>query len=130
MSSAEDVARSVLGDEQVRETNASITDFNASWQEYLSQIAGAMWAREGLDRRTKSAVTLALLTALGREEELAVHVRVARRNGMTREEIAETFIHTSLYTGVPFVRAAFAIAGRVLDEKEGVAPEGAGPPAG
>lgn len=116
MSNAEDVARSVLGDAQVRETQDSTTEFTAPWQEFLGHFAGSVWARDGLDRRTKSAVTIALLTALGREEELAVHVRVGLRNGLTPEEISEALIHTSLYAGVPFVRAAFAIAQRVIDE--------------
>ncbi len=129
MSSAEDIARSVLGDGQVEESKALVTEFSADWHDYLARAAGGIWAREGLDRRTKSAVTLALLTALGREEELAVHTRVGRRNGLTQKEISEIFIHTSLYAGVPFVRAAFSIAGKVLDE-EGPAARAGGSPGG
>ncbi|MGD9958362.1 carboxymuconolactone decarboxylase family protein [Nocardioides sp.] len=131
MSSAEDVARSILGDAQVEETKASVTEFNADWEDYLSRTAGSIWSREGLDRRTKSAVTLALLTALGREEELAVHVRVGLRNGLTPHEISEILIHTSLYAGVPFVRAAFAIAGGVVGQEPAAPPEeSSSPPAG
>jgi 4-carboxymuconolactone decarboxylase len=115
---SQDVARAVLGDEQVDETNASINDFNASWHEHLARAAGSIWTRGGIDHRTRSFITLALLTALGREEELGVHVRVALRNGLTPEEISEALIHTSLYAGVPFVRAAFRIADRVLAESE------------
>ncbi len=129
MSSAEDVARSVLGDEQVLESKALVTEFNAEWHEFLARAAGSVWSREGLDRRTKSAVTIALLTALGREEELGVHVRVARRNGLSPEEISEVFIHTSLYAGVPFVRAAFAVAGPVLEKEQSPQAPASGSPA-
>lgn len=113
-----DTARSVLGDEQAQQTLDSITEFNAGWHEHLSRTAGSIWSRDGLDGRTRSFITIALLTALGREEELAVHVRVARRNGLTSAEIAEALIHTSLYCGVPFVRAGMAIAERTLDEEK------------
>ncbi len=69
----------------------------------------------GLDRRTRSAITLALLAALGREGELELHLNAARRNGMSDEEIAETLLHTAVYAGVPAANAAFAIAQRVLE---------------
>ena len=77
-----------------------------------------MWTREGLDRRTRSAVTLAILTALGRENELAMHVRAARGNGLTPDEIAEVLLHTAVYAGVPAAYAAFAIAQQVLAEED------------
>ena len=75
-----------------------------------------MWARDGLDRRTRSAVTLAVLTALGREHEIAMHVRAALRTGLTPEEIGEVLLHTSVYAGVPVANRAFAIADEVLRE--------------
>jgi 4-carboxymuconolactone decarboxylase len=78
-----------------------------------------VWARPGLDRRTRSAITLALLTALGRDEELAMHVRAARRNGLSPEEIGEVLLHTAVYAGVPAANAAYAIARRVLEEPVG-----------
>jgi 4-carboxymuconolactone decarboxylase len=77
-----------------------------------------VWTREGLDRRTRSAVTLAVLTALGRENELALHVRAARTNGLSEQEIAEVLLHTAVYAGVPAANAAFAIAQEVLAELE------------
>ncbi len=77
---------------------------------------GEVWARPGLDRRTRSCVTLAVLTALGRRDEIAMHVRAARRHGLTPEEIAEVLLHTAVYAGVPAANAAFTIADRTLRE--------------
>ncbi|MDE3131651.1 MAG: 4-carboxymuconolactone decarboxylase [Acidobacteriota bacterium] len=111
--------REVLGDEHVDRALAEATDFTGPWQEFITSHAwGGVWARDGLDRRTRSAVTLTALTALGREHEIAMHVRAALANGLSREEIAEVLIHTSLYAGVPAANAAFAIAQRVFDEAE------------
>jgi 4-carboxymuconolactone decarboxylase len=73
-----------------------------------------VWTRDGLDRRTRSAITLAVLTALGHERELALHVRAARRNGLSDEEIAEVLLHTSVYAGVPAANRAFAVASEAL----------------
>ena len=73
-------------------------------------------ARDGLDRRTRSAITVALLAALGQEHELALHIRAARTNGLTAEEIGEVLLHAAIYAGVPAANAAFAVAQRVLDE--------------
>jgi 4-carboxymuconolactone decarboxylase len=75
-----------------------------------------VWTRDGLDRRTRSAITMAVLTALGREDELALHVGAARRNGLSDEEIAEVLLHTAVYAGVPAANSAFAVAKRVLAE--------------
>ena len=111
------VRRDVLGDEHVDRALEQATPFTRSFQDFITSHAwGAAWARPGLDRRTRSAITLALLTALGREQELALHVRGALRNGLTEEEIAEVFIHTAVYAGVPAANAAFATAQRVLNE--------------
>ncbi|MDE3132835.1 MAG: 4-carboxymuconolactone decarboxylase [Acidobacteriota bacterium] len=110
--------REVLGDEHVDRALANATEFTAPWQEFITRHAwGAAWTRDGLDRRTRSVITLAVLTALGREQEIAMHVRAALDNGLTREEIAEVLIHTSVYAGVPAANAAFAIAQPLLDEK-------------
>lgn len=112
-----EVRREVLGDEHVDRALANATDFSEPWQEFITRHAwGAVWARDGLGRRTRSVVTLAVLTALGREHEIAMHVRAALRHGLTPEEIAEVLIHTALYAGVPAANAAFAIAQRVFDE--------------
>jgi 4-carboxymuconolactone decarboxylase len=109
--------RAVLGDEHVDRANANATEFTAPWQEFITRHAwGAVWARGVIDRRTRSVITLTALTALGRENEIAMHVRAALRNGLTREEIGEVLIHTAVYAGVPAANAAFAIAQRVFDE--------------
>jgi 4-carboxymuconolactone decarboxylase len=112
-----DVRRAVLGNAHVDRAIANTTEFTAPFQEFITNYAwGSIWAREGLDRKTRSAVTLAVLTALGRENEIAMHVRGALTNGMTREEIGEVLLHTAVYAGVPTSNAAFAIAQRVFDE--------------
>jgi 4-carboxymuconolactone decarboxylase len=113
------VRREVLGDAHVDWAVEATTDFTAAFQDFISRYAwGSVWAREGLDRRTRSAITLAVLTALGRENELAMHVRAARTNGLTAEEIGEVLLHTAVYAGVPVANAAFAIAQRVLAEDD------------
>ena len=113
------VRREVLGDEHVDRAIASTTDFTAPFQDFITRYAwGSVWARDGLDRRTRSCITLAVLTALGRENEIAMHVRAARTNGLTPEEISEVLLHTAVYAGVPAANAAYAIAQRVLAEEE------------
>ncbi len=112
------VRREVLGDEHVDRATAGASEFTAPWQEFITRHAwGAVWTRDGLDRRTRSAITLSVLTALGRENEIAMHVRAALGNGLTQEEIAEVLIHTAVYAGVPTTNAAFAIAERVFEEE-------------
>ena len=109
------VRREVLGDDYVDRAAEEATPLTAPFQELITRYAwGAVWAREGLDRRTRSAITLAVLTALGRERELALHVRAARRNGLSEAEIGEVLLHTAIYAGVPAANAAFAVAKREL----------------
>ena len=109
--------REVLGDARVNRALANATEFTAPWQDFITKHAwGAVWTRDGLDRRTRSAITLTALTALGRENEIAMHVRAALGNGLTQEEIGEVLIHTAVYAGVPAANAAFAIAQGVFDE--------------
>jgi 4-carboxymuconolactone decarboxylase len=111
------VRREVLGDAHVDRARAATTPFTADFQDFITRFAwGSVWAREGLDRRTRSCLTLALLTALGREGELEMHVRAALRIGLTPEEIGEVLLHTAVYAGVPAANSAFAIAQRVLEE--------------
>jgi 4-carboxymuconolactone decarboxylase len=111
------VRREVLGDAHVDRAMAATTDFTAPFQEFITRYAwGGVWTRDGLDRRTRSVITLTVLTALGRENEIAMHVRAALTNGLTKDEIAEVLIHTAVYAGVPASNAAFAIAQRVFDE--------------
>ena len=107
--------REVLGDEHVDRAIAQTTEFTAPFQDFITRYAwGGVWAREGLDRRTRSAITLAVLTALGREHEIAMHVRAALRNGLSAQEVGEVLLHTSVYAGVPAANRAFAIADEVL----------------
>jgi 4-carboxymuconolactone decarboxylase len=116
------IRREVLGDEHVDRAIERTTDFTADFQELITRYAwGEIWARPGLDRRTRSLLTLAMLVALGREEELAMHVRAARRIGVTPDEIKEVFLHSAVYCGVPAANGAFKIAQEVLEETE---PEG------
>jgi len=110
--------REVLGDEHVDRAIEGSTEFTADFQEFITRYAwGSVWTRDGLDRRTRSCITLAVLTALGREHEIALHVRAARTNGLTAEEISEVLLHTAVYAGVPAANAAYAIAQRVLAEE-------------
>ena len=110
------VRREVLGDEHVDAAQARTTELTADFQSLITRYAwGEIWARPGLDRRTRSCITLAMLVALGRHEELAMHVRAAVRNGLSREEIKEVLLQTAVYCGVPAANSAFAVAERVLD---------------
>lgn len=112
------VRREVLGEEHVDGAMQRMTSFTEPFQELITRYAwGSVWSRPGLDRRTRSALTLALLTALGRDHELAMHVRAALRNGLSEDEIGEVLLHTAVYAGVPAANAAFAIAQRVLSEE-------------
>ncbi len=112
------VRREVLGDEYVDRAIAQATDLTAPFQEFITRYAwGGVWSRPGLDRQTRSAVTLAVLAALGRERELELHVRAARRNGLTEAEIGEVLLQTAVYAGVPAANAAFAVAQRALESE-------------
>ncbi len=111
--------REVLGDEHVDDANARMTPFTEDFQDLITRYAwGEIWSRDGLDRRTRSCITLTALVALGREEELAMHVRAALRNGLAPDEIKEVLLHSAIYCGVPAANGAFAVAQRVLDEHE------------
>jgi 4-carboxymuconolactone decarboxylase len=111
------VRREVLGDAHVDASIERTTGVTADFQDFITRYAwGGVWTRDGLDRRTRSAITVALLAALGQERELALHVRAARTNGLTVEEIGEVLLHTAIYVGVPAANAAFTVAQRVLDE--------------
>jgi 4-carboxymuconolactone decarboxylase len=105
------VRREVLGDDHVDRAIAATDPFTADFQALITRYAwGDVWARPGLDRRTRSCVTLALLSSLGSEEEFEMHLAGAVRNGVTREEITEVLLHVAVYAGVPRANRAFAIA--------------------
>jgi 4-carboxymuconolactone decarboxylase len=109
--------REVLGDEHVDRAAERTTAFTADFQDLIARYAwGEIWSRPGLDRKTRSCITLTALTALNHHEELALHVRAALRNGLTRDEIKEVLLQAAIYCGVPAANRAFAVAQAVLDE--------------
>lgn len=109
--------REVLGDAHVDAAVTATTPFDEPFQDFITRTAwGDVWARPGLDRWTRSAITLAVLTALRAEGEIAMHVRAAVRNGMTPAEISEVLLHATVYAGVPAGNAAFRIARETLAE--------------
>jgi 4-carboxymuconolactone decarboxylase len=111
------IRREVLGEEYVDRAQAGTTDLSRDFQAYITRAAwGDVWTRPGLDRRTRSAITLTALIAGGHWDELALHVRAARTNGLSPEEIAEVFLHSAVYCGVPAANHAFAVARPVLEE--------------
>ena len=113
------VRREVLGDEYVDDAVERTTEFTADFQDFITRYAwGEIWTRPGLDRRTRSCITLTSLVALGRLDELELHVRAAVRNGLTEQEIGEVFLQSAVYCGIPAANSAFAVAQRVLSESE------------
>jgi 4-carboxymuconolactone decarboxylase len=114
-----EVRRQVLGDEYVDAAVEATTPFTADFQELITRYAwGEVWSRPGLDRRTRSCITLAALVALNRNDELPIHIRAALRNGLDPGEIKEVLLHAAVYCGFPAANSAFAIAQRVLDEQK------------
>jgi 4-carboxymuconolactone decarboxylase len=112
------VRREVLGDAHVDEAMARKTDFTADFDDLITRYAwGEIWTRPGLDRRMRSAMTLTALIALGRMDELPMHVRAARRNGLSEDEIKEVLLQSAVYCGAPAARTAFVVAARVLEEE-------------
>ena len=109
------VRRAVLGDAHVDRAVAATTDLTADFQRFITEYAwGSIWTRPGLDRRSRSLITLTALVARGHHEELAMHLRAARRNGLTNDEIKELLMQTAIYCGVPDANTAFRIAAKVL----------------
>lgn len=112
-----EVRREVLGNAHVDRAVERTTPFTEDFQDLITRYAwGEIWSRPGLDRRTRSAITLTALVATGREHELEMHVRAALGNGLTPEEISEVLLQCAVYCGVPAANGAFAIAQRVIDE--------------
>ena len=105
------VRRSVLGDAHVDRAEARKTAFDADFQRFITEGAwGSVWSRPGLDKRTRSLLVIALMAALGHEEELAMHIRATRNTGATREDIKEVFLMVAVYAGVPAANTAVRIA--------------------
>jgi 4-carboxymuconolactone decarboxylase len=112
------VRREVLGDAHVEGAMAGASTLTADFQELITRYAwGDVWARPGLDRRTRSCITLTALVAGGHHHELALHLRAARRNGLTWDEIKEVLLQAAIYCGVPAANSAFAVAQRVQEEE-------------
>jgi 4-carboxymuconolactone decarboxylase len=112
--------KSVLGAEHVARAEANKTDFDEDWQRYVSEHAwGAVWTRPGLGRNIRSMLTIAMLASLGRQEELAAHIRATSNTGVTRDEVKEVLLQVALYAGAPAANSAFAVAKRVYKEMEG-----------
>lgn len=122
MSAYEDgmqVRREVLGDAHVDRAASSATEFTGDFQHFITEYAwGGVWTRPGLDRRDRSIVTLTALVAGGHHEELVLHLRAARRNGLSVEEIREVLLQTAVYCGVPAANTAFRIAAEVLADED------------
>lgn len=115
------VRREVLSDAHVDRANAATTDLTADFQDFITRVAwGDVWSRPGLDRRSRSVAVLSSLIAHGHQEELALHLRAALRNGLTVDEIREVILQSAVYSGVPAANTAFRIAAEVLAaEREG-----------
>ncbi len=113
------VRRAVLGDSHVDRAEARKTPFDADFQRYITESAwGAVWTRPGLEKRTRSLLTLALLAAQGHWEEFAMHVRATRNTGATKDDIAEMLLHVAVYAGVPVANRGFAIARETFQDME------------
>lgn len=111
--------RSVLGDAHVDQVQARTTDFDAPFQELIVEAAwGRVWSRPNWTKRERSIVTIALLAALGHDDEVAMHVRASKNTGATPEDITEALLHVAIYAGVPAANRAIKIAKEVLSELE------------
>ncbi|MEU7973944.1 4-carboxymuconolactone decarboxylase [Micromonospora sp. NPDC049089] len=114
------VRRQVLGDAHVDRAVAGTDEFTADFQDFITRYAwGEVWSRPGLDRRTRSCITLAVLATLHHDEELAMHVRAALRNGLSPEEVAEVLLQVGVYAGVPAANRAFKVAREALRQEAG-----------
>ncbi|AYX32951.1 3-oxoadipate enol-lactone hydrolase/4-carboxymuconolactone decarboxylase [Burkholderia pseudomallei] len=113
------VRRAVLGDAHVDRSLANRTDLTDEFQNLITRYAwGEIWTRDGLPRHTRSLLTIAMMVALNRGEELALHLRAAKNNGVTRDEIKEVLLQTAIYCGVPAANSAFHLAQRVFGEED------------
>jgi len=116
------VRREVLGGAHVDRAAAAATPFDAPFQHFITETAwGTLWAGDGIDRRTRSLITIGILAALGRQEELALHLRATRNTGATADEVREALLHVAVYAGLPAANAAFALARSILAESVDVA---------
>jgi 4-carboxymuconolactone decarboxylase len=113
------IRKSVLGEDHVERAEANKTDFDADFQRLITETAwGSVWARPGLDRKTRHLLTIAMLATLGNHEELAMHIRATRNTGVSREEVKELLLQVAVYAGIPAANAAIAVAKRVFSEMD------------
>ncbi|MFS0734806.1 4-carboxymuconolactone decarboxylase [Microbacterium sp. 1P10UB] len=113
-----EVRRAVLSDAHVDRSTAAATSLTAEWQDFITRVAwGDVWSRPGLDRRSRSIAVLSSLIAHGHHEEFAMHLRAARRNGLTLDEIKEVILQSAVYSGVPAANTAYRIAGEVFADE-------------
>ena len=111
--------KSVLGAEHVARAEANKTDFDTDFQRIITEGAwGTIWTRPGIDKKTRHLLTLAIIAALGKHDELAMHIRATRNTGVTPEEVREVFLQVLIYAGAPAANSAFGIAKRVYKELE------------
>ena len=111
--------RAVLGDAHVTRSLENRTDLTTEFQNLITRYAwGDIWTRPGLPRHTRSLLTISMMVALNRSEELALHLRAAKNNGVTREEIKEVLLQTAIYCGVPAANSAFHLAQKIFDEED------------
>lgn len=112
-----EVRTEVLGEKHVNRSLENLNDFNSDFQNFISRYAwGEVWSRPGLPRHTRSLVTMGILLALGREAELRMHIRACFNNGVTKDELKELFLHSSLYAGLPAANAAMHMAEEIFIE--------------
>ncbi|HCB2205400.1 TPA: 4-carboxymuconolactone decarboxylase [Citrobacter farmeri] len=113
------VRRAVLGDAHVDRAVQNLTPLNEEFQDFITRYAwGDIWSRPGLDRHTRSMITIAMLIALNREAELKMHLNAAFNNGVTREELKELIMHSALYCGLPAANATLHLAQQVFDQRD------------
>jgi len=113
------VRKSVLGEDHVRRAEANKSDFDDDFQRLITETAwGTVWARPGLDRKTRHLLTIAMLATLGHHEELAMHIRATRNTGVTREDIKEVLLQVAVYAGIPAANGAIAVAKRIFAEMD------------
>jgi 4-carboxymuconolactone decarboxylase len=113
------IRKAVLGADHVARAEANKTEFDADYQRFITEVAwGSVWTRPGLEKKTRHLLTLAMLAALGKHDELAMHIRATRNTGVSKEELREVLLHVSVYAGVPAANSAFATAKRVYKEIE------------
>jgi 4-carboxymuconolactone decarboxylase len=123
------VRRQTLGDAHVDRAEANLSPFNEDFQDLITRLAwGEIWSRPGLDKHARSLITIAMLVALNREEELKMHLGAAANNGVTRDEIKELLLHAALYCGLPAANASIKLAEQVFADQDGAQGDGKGGP--